>query len=179
MSAVTRAEAEAVVHLYNRLTRRCPGVPRDARGQPVGRKVTRSSVEEGTAFLRFCVAQGFDPERFILARHEAIGWRARVPLRELPNVGDNFLDHFRTWGDAAQVDAVRVVEPVEDLDQLGTYAEQLKALHAAGSRETCMYLPDTRGWHPDSVWCQGCPLADPCRLRLPPDRRAKREARAR
>ncbi len=176
---VTRAEAEALVLLYNRVTVRCPNVPQDGRGQPIGRKVTPTAVKEATAFLRFCVDNGFDPERFIIERHETLGWRTRIPLKELAHVSENTLDHFRAWGEARAAETTRAVAPVEDFDQLAAYPEQLKARYALGPRDLCMVTPDTRGWHPASKWCQLCTVADACRRRLPADRRARREGNAR
>lgn len=174
---VARADAEQLVLLYNRVTSRCPNVPQDARGQPVGRKVTEASVREATAFLRFCMEHAIDPERFIVARHEAVAWRTRLALKDLHRVGDNFLDHFKTWGDARAHDATRDVQPVEDYDRTTPLTERLKATYAHAP-DLCSVLPESRGWHPLSTWCQGCPLADPCRRRLPPDRRARRETHA-
>ncbi len=174
---VTSAEAEQLVLVYNRLTSRCPNVPRDARDQPVGRKVTEASVREATTFLRFCGEHAIDPERFIVARHEALEWRARLALKDLHRVGDNFLDHFKTWGDARAHDATRDVQPVEDYDRTTPFTEALKATYVHAP-DLCMTLPDTRGWHPRSTWCQRCPQAAPGRRRLPTDRRAHRETHA-
>lgn len=171
---VTREEAEQLVLLYNRLTSRCSNVPRNASGQPVGRPVNRQSVKEATDFLRFCAENAIDPERWIVARHEALGWARRLGLKDLGHVGPNFLDHFRTWGDTRAMDAQRAVQPVEDFDRLSTYAEQLKA--RCTDREVCMVLPDTRGWNPASAWCEKCELATRCRSRLPSSRRVRREA---
>lgn len=174
MTPVTRAEAEQLVLLYNRVTLRCPDVPRDGQGQPIGRKVTAASVREATTFLRFCQEQAVDPERWIVARHEALGWKARLALKDLHHVGDNYLDHFKTWGDARAVEATRTVQPIEDYDALAPFAEQLKATYAHAS-DLCMVTPDTRGWHPASTWCQRCPQAEACRRRLAPARRMRRE----
>lgn len=172
---VARAEAEQLVLLYNRVTSRCPGIPTDAQGKAVGRKVTEASVREATTLLRFCADHAIDPERWIVARHEAVQWRARLALKDLHRVSDNFLDHFKTWGDARTLDATRDVQPVEDFDRPTPFTEALKATYA-NAADLCMMLPDTRGWHPASTWCERCPLADPCRRRVPADRRAKREA---
>lgn len=173
---VTRAQAEALVSLYNRVTDRCPGVPRDKQGRPIGRKVTATSVKEATAFLRFCAEHAIDPERWIVARHDAMGWKARVALAELHRVSDNYMAHFQTWGDSRAAEATRTVEP-EDLDRPGPYAEALKATYAADPA-LCMVQPETRGWHPGSDWCRACPEAERCRRRLPAARRQAREQHA-
>lgn len=176
-ASVTRAEAEQLVLRYNRVTAQCPNVPRDNWGRPVGRKVTRKSVEEATAFLRFCAEHAIDPERWIVARHVAVAWKTRLPLGKLAKVGDNYLAHFKTWGDAAAHEATRAVEPVEDLGKPGIFSEQLKATYASAP-DLCMVMPDTRGWHPASTWCERCALADPCRRRLPAAARLKRASDA-
>lgn len=177
IAPVQRAQAEQLVLLYNRVTAACPNVPRDVRGVPVGRKVTESSVREATVFLRFCAEHAIDPERFIVARHEAVQWRTRIALKELHRIGDNFLSHFKTWGDASAHESTRDVQPIEDFEQITPLTERLKATRA-DDPELCMLLPDTRGWHPASTWCQECRQADPCRRRLNAATRARREAHA-
>ena len=85
------------LRLYNRLTARfCDG----ARVFP--RRLTSSALAQSADFLRWSQAEGIDPERLIRARHDATGWRFRIPLARLHLVAPGFLDKFREWGDDRQ-----------------------------------------------------------------------------
>ena len=57
----------------------------------------RSSCEK---FVAWCLEYDVDPIRWLLARHEAIQWLRKVPLKSLHS--DRFLDKFREWGDSQQ-----------------------------------------------------------------------------
>ena len=157
------------LRIYNRLTARfCDG----ARVFP--RKVTATSLAQCSGYLEWCRASAVDPERFIRARHDATGWRFRIPLARLYQVSDGFIEKFKDWGDGKQVEtqinehlATIVVADTDCKTELTALSERAKA-EFAQTPEVCLLSPDmTLGHHPESVWCVQCRLAAECMAALP------------
>lgn len=118
----------------------------------------------------FCESKGIDPERWVRAKHEAIGWRFRVKVTQLSNASEAFLGNYLAWGSNVQAEAqsqeeiaASVVLDGPGADGLTILGEAVKRRFAA-SPEVCLVSEDlTRGWHAQSSWCQSCPLAMQCR----------------
>ncbi len=161
--------AREFLRVYNRITARfCDG----ARVFP--RKPTKPAMEQCKAFLAWCSVEKVNPERFVRARHDATGWRFRVPIVRLPVVSDAFVDKFREWGDdkqaAVQMDerlASIVVADTNRARELTTLSERAKS-EFVDAPQLCRLSADiTLGYHPASEWCQRCQLSKPCREDLP------------
>lgn len=152
----------AVIAAWNELmTRR--GL---ARWEP-----SRRTVEDAGVFLAWCRSRQVDPDRYMRARFDAIGYRHRLSFRQLPS--DKFLTKFRSHGDRKQAAAVadeRIAARVEDdTPRDGTRLiamwENAKARFAAsGAHEVCRASARTftGGWQAASVWCGQCPQAQGC-----------------
>jgi hypothetical protein len=157
------------LRVYNRVTAKfCNGF------KVFPRKVSEPALEQCADFMRWCKSESVDPERFIRARHEATGWRFRIPLGRLSGVSPVFVDKFKEWGDGkqteTQIDEKLAAIVVDDTDRSAhttALSERVK-LEFAESPETCLLSIDlSLGWHPESVWCSKCRLAEACKSRLP------------
>ena len=154
---------------YNRLTARfCDGV------RVFPRKATKSSMEQCEAYLGWCKMAGIDPERFIRARHDATGWRFRIPLARLHQVGEGFVDKFKDWGDGKQAESqinermtAIVADDTDRTKDLTTLSERAKAEFFQTPEVCIMSLDLTLGHHPRSEWCRQCRLATACKSQLP------------
>lgn len=167
---------DQLIVAYNRATAKYqrPGVP--------GRRPTKATRQEATGYLAWCAEQQVDPERFLSARIEAA--KARVRLRDLHRVKPEFLSAFREWGSRRQAEHLsqqRIADAVVPIpsDPGNTLTPLTEALKAAMSATPgqCMVSPEALGWHPDSSWCQSCPVAVECRSMLLPSIVARRQGR--
>lgn len=127
-------------------------------------------VRQAGEFLFWCDRNGVDPERYIRARHDSIGFKNRIPINRLASY--RFLEKFRQFGDAKQAHEVAqdnlAVTVVPDR-AAESFAEALRASHGqyrhmAEFRESC--LIDVSTWYNEqSVWCLSCDLNVECRRR--------------
>ncbi len=128
-------------------------------------------VQAARKFLAWCAVEGVDPERWIRARHDAIGYRRRIRLKQMASA--KFLPKFMAWGDgkqAAQVAQERIALEVIDLTEadpgVTPLTEAMKRT-LADSPEICAVDQElTGGWHPRSEWCRGCRAVDFCKAQL-------------
>ena len=159
-----------VITLYNRLTARLCG----KRGTyPIPH--SRNMLEAAHRFSAWCSEREISPKHFILARHDAIKWSRRIPIRDLIKVTERFLAHYDGWmagqqgqRDQERDDQQRVQADTSSLTELTVLGESAKATFAQ-TPEVCLgsAATFTGGWHPDSRWCQTCPLSRDCRELLP------------
>ena len=161
--------ARGCLRVYNRLTARfCDG----SRVFP--RKATATATAQCVGFLKWCATHGIDPERFIRARHDAVGWRFRIPLDRLHQVGQAFVDNFTEWGDGKQAETQLnedlssiVVHDTNRNAEITVLSEQAKTTFK-DTPWLCLLSSDiTLGWNPASQWCRGCELAIRCKSDLP------------
>lgn len=125
-----------------------------------------------TAFWVWCVARDVDPKRWIRARHEAIGFKRRLPVWKLRS--EKFLIKFRHFGDEKQAAAEEqlraAARAVDDVDWGGAELRHLwEAMKQviAGTVECAVDTDLTGGWNPCSKWCRDCVIAVECRDALP------------
>ena len=155
---------EQVIVAYNRATARAL--------KPGQRPLTQSAKKtrrDAAAFLAWCSSESVDPVRLIMARHEAIRWRVRVPLASMKQASPAFLAKFRDWGESVQGEAqsqARIArqartEPAHH-HKATILGESLKAAMAQDPN-VCLASPETGGWVADSAWCGACPVAPDCR----------------
>jgi len=165
------------LRVYNRVTQE--GVTR----QTWVRQASTKALRESADVLTFCAAHGIDPERWVRAKHDAIGWRFRVKLTHLTRSTPRFMENFQSWGDdrqAGEIQQERFVSACEDDDDRTTEViplyEQAKAVFVS-VREVCQGSSRalTGGWHPRSRWCGDCPRAAGCKAALPHAVRVRRE----
>ena len=145
-----RYAPHAVAGAYIRATRGCPGrVPRFRGDNP-----------DLAAFGAWCAARGVDPERYIRARHEAVGFAVRLRVRQLAS--DKFLASFREWGDGRQAEVqsqAAIGRTLERAGRASTLAERVRA--TTTDRDACRADPLT--WRDDtSPTCAACPARHAC-----------------
>jgi hypothetical protein len=159
-----RDDPAALLAIYNGLLL--------AHGLPE-RRITQSSsakIRSGLRKLRaWCVENGADPERYMYARHQAIGWSRRLSLEQLAKPPALFLERYQDWGDdwaaysLGQESARAQVE--DDTPRDGTTLivlwERMKAIYAL-DKELCMAVEVTGGYNAQSPWCQACAVAAEC-----------------
>jgi hypothetical protein len=135
--------------------------------------LSRSMRAELSEFAAWCVKWQVDPERYILARHDAVGYRHRIAIGSLASA--KFLARFKGFGDdrqAAAMEQDRLALQVEDDHDRGgvelrSLWEQMKRTYAL-DRPMCRASSDvTGGWNPRSKHCRECPEAPACRAALP------------
>lgn len=157
------------LRVYNRLTARfCNGV------RVFPRKASKQALEQCQAYVTWCVGESLDPERFIRARHEATGWKFRIPINRLLAVSPAFVEKFLEWGDGRQSETQLneklnsiVVDDTDRDAELTTLSERIK-LEFSESPEACLLSIDlSLGHHPASEWCRKCRLSEACRAQLP------------
>lgn len=122
----------------------------------------RSTCER---FVAWCEKRHIDPVRWLLARHEAIQWRYKVPLKSLHS--DRFLEKFREWGDAKQ--AVSIGQARLAKSMIMQYELSSAMREAARSRMSAQECFDTATigdrltFHDaSSPTCQRCPWRGHC-----------------
>jgi len=116
---------------------------------------------------KFCHEHKIDPERWIRARHEAVGWRMRLPLKQLASASPAFMAKFMDFGADLQAEAIHQESMVSVADhgwsELRVFSEQLK--QALGNDPAlCLSAAET-AYHPESQWCDGCLHQRTCRVR--------------
>jgi len=150
---------------YNRLTQRLCG----RRGTfPLRHSPKMLGVAE--KFIGWAKRNEVDSRHWIIARHDAIKWRRRIPLKDLHRVGDGFLESYQSWMagrlsalDQEVSDRKSVVADTSRVSKLTVLGESAKEAFA-NDRFTCLgsALTLTGGWHPASAWCQSCSLTEQC-----------------
>jgi hypothetical protein len=109
---------------------------------------------------RWCTEREIDPRAWILAKHEAIGWRFRLGPKKLATASDRFLSRFREFGDMRQAETLGQIEmagTAVDSPAIGSIlSERLKQAWTA-TPEVCEAAAETR-YDPASRWCAGCRL---------------------
>lgn len=161
--------SEAIT-LYNRLTQRLCG-----RRGTFPLRHSRSMLIVADEFLQWADRHEINPRHWIIARHDAIKWCRRIPMKDLTLPPDSeFRRKYQEWigGKLAALDQEvrdrKLVQPdtnrVTGLTMLG---ESSKAAFAA-EPEVCFGSSRTLtgGWHPESVWCRKCELSTECRSSL-------------
>ena len=164
-------KAHELLTLYNRLTQRLCGRPGTF---PLSHSA--NMLKAAGAFLTWAKRNEVDARYWIIARHDAIRWCRRIPLKDLHQVGDEFRDKYDGWmvGRMASMDQEvsdrkSVVDDTDRVAELTMLGEACKAAFAA-EPEVCLGSATalTGGWHPDSEWCQQCRVSSDCRRLLPP-----------
>ena len=135
-------------------------------------------------FLKWAERHEINARHWIIARHDAIKWCRRIPLKDLPlSTESAFRISYDEWiaGKLAALDqevedrksVVSDTNRVSDLTMLG---EAAKAAFAE-EPEVCMgsALTLTGGWNPKSNWCQDCTLGADCRKLLTLGVQARRQ----
>lgn len=149
--------AAELISIYNRVI--------EARGLKRHFTVSAAMTKGARDFAAWCEINSVDPERWIRARHEAIGYRSRIRFDQLAS--DKFLPKFREWGDSHQAHEIfqdRIAGTVVDVrafDPTGFLAETIKR---GTSPEVCIY-DDMTAYSPKSKVCSSCRLRVPCARR--------------
>lgn len=121
-----------------------------------------------TALIAWCAERDIDPQRWVMAKHRAIGWRFRLSPKKLVKASDKFIAEFRAWREMHQADEEGQIamlgSAIDDgtNGEMGYLSEALKRTFA-GEPDTCLTAPET-GWHPESRWCGACPHTGVCRV---------------
>ena len=118
-----------------------------------------------TALGRWCAEQDIDAQTWVLAKHEATGWRFRIGPKKLVKTTAKFMESFRSFGDMKQA------ETLDQMSMQGTaitdtgglvLGETLKRTWVS-TPDTCRTAPETI-YLPDSQWCQGCSMIRRCNV---------------
>lgn len=116
------------------------------------------------AFLR---SQAIDPRAWVRARHDAIGWKFRIPPSKLVGTPE-FLAKFREFGEARQrrqITDTKLVPVVQRRQEMTILGERAKAAYE-GDRMLCEVMRDlTGGYSAQSKHCSSCERAGSCRAR--------------
>lgn len=123
------------------------------------RRVTPKAVRDATAFLRWCTARQVDPERYLRARHEALGWSRRIPLDRLGS--EKFLLTFRQWGDQHQAHQVGQDRLTASMVESISHRVLSERMRRALPPDLCLSDPWT-DYDPASGTCTGCPVRGVC-----------------
>ena len=170
-----------ILSIYNRVltANGLAAKPMSKTPRKGGRKVVmRESLIE---FGQWCVDNGVDPERWVRARHDAIGFRHRISIENLAS--PKFLPKFRDFGDDLQHEAQgqdrmaqAVVDDVPiDSDDLRFLSESLKRAYSMDPELCAMSQDLTGGWNPKSEWCRSCSAVGDCKAKMPEATRRRRE----
>ncbi len=131
-------------------------------------RTTRRAELDAAAYLDWCADRGLDPKRLILARHEAIRWKARVTFPSMMRTTADFLAQFAEWGEgstAADQLQERIAARIVGDNQRDTRPAPLaEAIRRANQVEpdVCMRHHAVPGFDPASRWCPSCPLRRQC-----------------
>tara|TARA_R110002020_G_scaffold27266_11_gene87966 strand:+ start:1044 stop:1484 length:441 start_codon:yes stop_codon:yes gene_type:complete len=134
-------------------------------------------------FLQWAARHEINPRHWIIARHDAIKWCRRIPLKDLTLPPDsNFRQSYQEWIgnklaalDQEVLDRKSVESDTSRVTELTVLGEASKAAFRE-EPEVCLGSAQTLtgGWHPDSVWCSKCSLAADCRSDLSANVRRRR-----
>ena len=171
------ANAQALFTLYNDLMI-------ENGLDPMPDRWFRSSAESFQRLGAYCADRGFDPERWIRAKHAATGWRFRIGPKKLAHATAAFIAKYRDFGNQIQGEAQHQAQMVGAAEADTPWTSELIVLAEAAKRtywmdkEACRtFAPTfTGGYHPESKFCNGCPEAQACWDALP---EVVRRARAR
>ena len=119
------------------------------------------------SFLAWAELRRVDPERWVLARHEAVKWRHRVAIDKLAS--EKFLKNFRRFGDSKQ--AIEVSRSRFDDVKLSGSLRRKEAARIAfrlhGDLHSCLmtalYGDRFTSYDPESAVCPVCPFLEQCR----------------
>lgn len=130
----------------------------------------RSLRQHLDKFGEFCRAKQVDPERWLLAKGEATGWKFRPRIRHLANHTETFMANFQDWGDGMQAEAQsqdriagQVVNDGPGPDGLRWVFEMAKRAFVTDPGICLVSYDVTGGYNPGSKWCGACPLSGVCR----------------
>ena len=155
--AVTR-EALTFLSWYNGISRRV-----QARAY---QRTGKAAAAESQRYLAWCEDNAVDPRRWCLAKHDALKWQARIPIKHLTRSTPKFMEAFREWGDdrraAADLQHRLQVKTIDETQRPTGMTHFGEAVKRALQLETgiCAIHRFT-SHHTDSMWCQSCPVA-PC-----------------
>ena len=181
MTSAEHKDAAHAIRCYNRATQRLNGI----RGTyPI--RHTRRSLRIASELVAWCKANDLDVDRWIRARHEAIGWKFRISLKCMIGATDEYLIEYREWREVRVIEkeidsrtSLAVVPDTSRVHDLTVLGDVIKESYS-DEPDLCYGIstgpdPLSGGWHPESEWCQKCPRADDCRSALSPMVRRCRE----
>ena len=161
--------SEAIT-LYNRLTQRLCG-----RRGTFPLRHSRNMISVSAEFLTWADRHEIDVRHWIIARHDAIKWCRRIPLKDLTLPPESpFRQNYQEWiaGKLASLD-----QEVADRTAVLPDTNRVTGTTLLGEASKAAFVDDpvvclasaktlTGGWHPASEWCVKCPCAADCRSLL-------------
>ena len=162
--------ANEMITLYNRMTQRLCG-QRGTYPLPHSRNMLKAAGD----FLAWASSHEINAKHWVIARHDAIKWSRRIPLKDLKLARESaFRQQYEEWIANKLASLDQEVEdrakPEADTNKVTSttiLGEASKAAFA-DSPEVCLASSEslTGGWHPKSKWCGQCGLRKACRARL-------------